>query len=792
MIADIRFALRQLRRSPAFTVAAVITLGLGIGACAAAYSLARGLLWRPLPFDDTGLVVLRTTNPSRGIEDQGLSQADLRDLREQTTSIRGLAAASWRQAVVSTPEGAERIIGWQVDPAFFTTLGVLPALGRTFRPDEADAGAAPVAVLSYRYWTRRFARDPAVIGTTLEVNGTSRTIVGVMPATLSIVRNDVWLPLVPIPGESRAERYFDVVGRLAPGVTLTSATAEMRAAAARLDAAYPVTNHGWTVDVTPYRDREVNPGTRKGLTMMLGAVGVVLLIACANVTGLLLARGAGRARELAVRAAVGASRARIVRQLLAECAVLSVLGGALGVGLATWGNDLLLATLPAEDVPMWLDASLDGVSLAVTAAVTLGAVFLIGLLPAIRASRPAMVDALKGSTAAPTGTRARSALVIGQVGLAVVLLAAAALFSQSFIARQRGTFGFDDRPVITARVFFGAVARPERAAWMRDALARVRTLPGVRAAALTGAIPGDDGGDHRALVVEGRAVAPGMEPLVAVVPASDGFLDAVGLSPLQGRWFTPAEAEHRESAVAAVGASLARRFWPNGDAVGRRIQALPDTTWLTIVGVVPDLQWEELGEDRGPDHLQVHVPYAAEPWMFTALMVRTSGSPGALAEPLRNAARTVRSDVPIFDIRTMSAVRRETSAGDRVWLLIFGSLGLQALVMTAVGLYGLLAYGVSQRRREIGVRMALGARPGSVVRLVVRQALVLTAVGLVLGLGGAVAVSRLLEHELFGVHGTLTPLAAVFVTLLATASVAAFAPARRASRVDPATVLRTD
>ncbi len=793
MIADLRFALRQLRRSPGFTAAAVITLALGIGACAAAYGLARGLLWRPLQFSDPErVVVLHVRNPSRGIDEQGLSYLDLRDLRAQTTSVTGLAGISQRQAAVGSPEGAERATGWIADPSLFDVVGIPAAIGRTLRAGDADPAAPPVVVLSYGYWTRRFGRDPRAVGSTLTINGAARTIVGVMPDSFRVVRGNLWMPVVPDPTESRDDRSYDVIGRLRPGVSFSAARAELAAAVARLAVTYPATDRGWELKFETYRDAVVDPGTRRALGFMLAAVGLVLLIACADVAGLLLARGAGRARELAVRAAVGASRGRLVRQALIECVVLAAFGGALGVVLASWGNDLLLATLPMEDVPVWLDVSVDGVSLAVTAAVTIGAVFLFGLLPALRASRPDVVDVLKGAGGSAAGTRARSALVVTQVGLAVVLLAASALFGQSFLARQTGNLGFDDRPVLSERVFFGALFRGDRIAWMRDALARVRAMPGVAGAALTGTIPGDDGGDHRELAAEGRPVVPGEEPMVTLVPESDDLPGALGITPLSGRWFTAAESRDRNAAVAAVGAGLARRFWPDGDAVGHRVRALPDTTWLTIVGVVGDLQWEEFGEDGDADRLQLHVPYGREPWRSVALMVRGSVPPVTLAEPVRRTVAAVSADVPVFDVRTMSEVRRETGAGDRVWVLMFGALGAQALLMTAVGLYGLLAFGVSQRQREIGVRVALGARPASVVRLVVGRALALTGAGLAVGLAGAALTSRAVGSILYGVHGTLTPLVVVFATLLVTALLAALLPAARAARVDPIVALRAE
>lgn len=793
-VIGLRHAARALTRSPGFAAAAIITLGLGIGACSAAYSLTRALLWRPLSIvEPDRLVVLHGANPARGVMDAEVSYADLRDLRDRVRTVSGFAAVAQRQAAVGSPEGAEHVVSWLAEPQFFTTLGVTARLGRTFRPDEGQPGAAPVAVITWPYFTRRFGRDPSIIGSTIPINDVPTTIVGVMGPDFQINRGDIWMPLIPDPSESRDERMFVAAGRLALGATIAAARAELEAESAALAAAYPGTNRGWGIELQDYRDDNVDAGTRRGLALMMAAVAMVLLIACANVAGLMLARGAGRARELAVRAAIGASRARLVGHALAECLVLAAAGGVLGLSIASWSNDLLLSALPAEDVPVWLNASMDWPTIAVTAAVTLGSVLLFGLLPALRASRPAVVETLKGGAGTRSSTRLRSALVVGQVGMAVVLLAATALFSQSFLATRHGNLGFDDRGVAAARVFFGAVPRDQRAGWMRDALARLRAAPGVAGAALTGALPGDDGGDHRAMAVDGQPVAPGDEPIVSLVSSSDDLTGALGITPVSGRWFTAGEAANPQAAVAVIGARMAKRFWPHGDAVGHRVRGLPDTTWLSIVGVIPDLQYQEFGEDREPDRLQLHVPYGREPWRSAVLMARSrTGDAASIVAPLRATAAAVRADVPVFDAMTMAEDRRYTTASDRSWLFIFGSLGVQALLMTAVGLYGLLAYGVAQRRREIGVRVALGARPASVVRMVVRRALILAAAGILIGLAGAAAVARVLESTLWGVSGTVAPVALAALTLLLTALAASLLPARRAARIDPMESLRAE
>ncbi|HEY2805374.1 MAG TPA: ADOP family duplicated permease [Gemmatimonadales bacterium] len=792
LLADLRQAIRQLWRSPAFSVAAILTLALGIGACTAAYSLARNMLWRPLPFGDADrIVVLKGENLSRGISGRELSYLDIHDLAARARTVTGIAAVAERPAVAESPEGADRITSWVVEPKFFSLFNVPPALGRVFRNDEANEGAGRVVMLSYPFWTRRFGRDTSVIGKTVTIDGSPRLIVGVMPRAYQVMRADIWLPALD-PHDLRDQRNFIAAAGLAPGATLRSAQVELNTIAAGLAQTYPASNRGWGVEVRTYRDDNVDAGTRRGLALLLGAVAMVLLIACANVAGIMLARGASRARELAVRAAIGGSRGRLLRQALVECAVLAVLGAAIGTGLALWGNDLLISTRPAEDIPVWLNPTIDLNTLLVTAAVAIGSVLLFGLPPALRASRPEVVGALKGSASAPSGTRARSILVVVQVGLAVVLLSVTALFSQSFLAARSGNLGFDDSKMLAARVFFGAVPDQQRAAWVRDALARIRAVPGVTEASLTGAIPGDDGGDHRGLAVADQPVAAGQERMVTLVPSYADFDRTLGLTPKEGRWFTAAEAQDGAAAVAVVGAGLALTFWPGKSPLGRRIRALPDTTWLTVIGVLGDIQWEEFGEDHPTDHLQLHVPYARAPWRSVALMVRTSGNPRALVDPVRRAALAVHADVPVFDAMTMSQDRQDTSAGQQSWAWLFGVLGCQALIMTAIGLYGLLAFGVAQRRREIGVRVALGARPALVVRMIVRHSVLLTLSGLAVGLVGATMIARLIAGMVWGVSGSFLPVVLATSTLLATALLAAAVPARRAAHVDPIIALRAE
>ncbi len=794
---DLRYALRGLRTNPGFALVAVLTLALGIGSTTGVFSVVYGLLWRPLPFPEPdGIVVVESANPARGITENEVSLPDLRDFREQANSLSHLAALLQRQAAITGPEGSERVIGWVADPALFELLGARAAIGRPLRTEDARPDAPPVTVLSHALWNRLFGGDSTVVGTTVPINGLRRTIVGVMPRSFQLVRGGLYVPLVPDPAAwERDDRSALGVGRLAPGATVERARQELAGVARRLESTHPGTNRGWTVDVLRYRDAEVGPGDRRGLLLASVAVALVLLVACANVAGLMLARAAARVRELAVRAALGANRARLGRQLLVESLTLSILGAALGVVLASWWTDALFATLPGEDVPPWLVTGIDARALGLTAGAAALSALLFGLVPALRASRPEVVSELKGGGRGATArsNRLRQGLVVAQVAMSVVLLAASTLFTQSFLASRRGDLGFDDRDMVTARVFFGGLRAPaERVAWMRTALEQVRRVPGVRAAALTGPIPGDDGGDRRALMVDGAAVSPGDEPLIVVLPSSDGYFETLGSPLLAGRGFTAQEADDSTAAVAVIGQALARRLWPNGDAIGRRVRVLPDTAWLTIVGVAREVQIEEFGEDVPADRLQLHLPYGRERWRGPALLVRTAGAPAALAEPIRLAARAVHPDVPVFDVLTMGEVRSYTTAGDRVWVLLFGTFGAAALLMAAVGLYGLLAFGVAQRRREIGVRVALGARPASVVALVVGQATGLTGVGLVVGLVGGLGVARSLRGELWGVGGPLPSLAAVSVVLLATALAAAFVPSRRAARVDPMVVLREE
>jgi predicted permease len=794
---DLRFAFRVLRKNPGFAVVAIITLALGIGANTAVYSVVHGLLWRALPFPEPDRVVaVRGANTLRGITDYELSLSDLADLKAQAGSFSEFAAFFGRSGSISGPDGADRIEAGVTEPSLFRVVGLPALLGRTLRDDDALAGAEPAVVISYGLWRNRFGGDSSIIGRAVPVDGVSRTVVGVMPAGFDFERVDLWLPLIQTVPVRRDDRFARGVGRLTPGATVEQARQQLVAAAARLEQTYPLTNRGWTVEVLRYRDDIVDPGSRWQLQLMMGAVVVVLLIACANVAGLMLARASARTRELAVRAAIGASRWRIGRQLLIESGLLATAGAAAGLVFAAWWNDALLSTLPAEDVPPWLDASLDGSVLGVTLLATIAATALFGLLPALRASRPDVVTELK--EAAPgrgAGNRLRSMLVMGQVAMSIVVLAAAALFVNAFAAARTGDLGFDDRAVLTARAYFRPLqGRPaaERTAWMRGALAQLRAMPGVSAAALTGSIPGDDGGDRVPLAVEGSTVLPGEELLVVAVPTSDGFFEALGSPLLAGRGFTPAEAEAPLAEVAVIGRALAQRLWPGQDPLGRRLRLGGDSTWVRVVGVARDIQYEEFGEDAAADRLQVHVPYGRELWRNVALLVRGSHPGSVLAEPVQRTLRGVSADVPVYAVRTMAEVRSETTASQRLDVLVFGTFGTQALIMAGVGLFGLLAYTVAQRRREIGIRMALGARPGVIVRDVVAQAALLTATGLLLGMAGAWAVANGLRSALWGVTGTLAPLALAVAVLLAAALLAALLPARRAARVDPMVALRAE
>ncbi|MBZ4420557.1 ABC transporter permease [Myxococcus sp. RHSTA-1-4] len=808
LLQDLRLALRRLRRGPTFTLVAVATLALGIGANVAIFSVVHAVLLRPLPMrDDARLVRVYTV----GRQGPGLtSPLDLRDLREQTRAFDGLfgvASAAMTLAADGPETSPERLQAGLVTAGFFQTLGVGVQLGRGLQVSDDAPGAPKVAVLSHGLWQRRYGGSPSVLGRSLDLGGPEPwTVVGVAAPGFDFpARAELWSPLMwdenMVKPEARGAHWLEVYGRLAPGVSLEAARADVTGLARRLAELYPKTNAEKGASVEPLRDVLLGR-TRPSLLLLMGAVGLVLLIACANLTHLLLARAASREGELSVRLALGASRGRLARELLLESALLSLLGGAAGLLAAMWALDALAALGP-RDIPRIEEVSLDGTVLAFTAGLSVLTTLLFGLVPALHASRADLGRSLRAMSVGGGGGahrhRTRSALIIGETALAVLLLVSAGLLLRSFVHLQRADLGFQPEGVLTVklelptlRYRFGTAAP---AAFYDQLLERLRALPGVEAAGATSLLPLDGSIKWTTPLKDAqRPVPPGTEPWqTRVRVVTPGALEALRVKVLRGRGLIDGDRGAGGRSV-LVNAEAARRFWPGEDPIGHTVET--ETDWGNgtfggrIVGIVEDQALDGLAAPAVPE---LYVPHEQARGTGMTLLLRTSGEPLALASAVRSEIRTLDASLALGSVRTLSSVVDGTVAPLRFYLLLVGTFAGVAMVLAAVGLYGVVAYAVLQRTRELGIRMALGARERQVMGMVLGRYLRLTAVGLALGVALAVGASRLLTHLLSGVQPT-DPLTyvAVVVVLGAVAFLAALLPARRASRVPPAIVLRGD
>lgn len=810
LLRDLRFALRSLAGRPGFTTAALLTLALGIGANTAMFSLVNALLLRPLPFGTRSerVVTLHSTHPTqaRDWQDSRISYSDLEDVKAANRSFEDVAGyvstAFTLTAADATDAEAVRVQGGSVTPNLFPLLGVQPMLGRQFRPEEAQTfGFAQVALLGHNLWQRRFAGDPDIVGKAVRVNGRSLTIVGVLPRRFKFPeRDEMYVPFRP--SEPRRDQRFVLgVAVLREGVTLARAREDAAAIAGRLAEQFPDTNRRWGLQVLAIRDLMVNSSVRVVAPTLLGAVGFVLLIGCANLANLLLARGSARQREMAVRTAIGATRFHLVRQMLSESLLLAVAGGFLGALLSEWGLDALVASFP-EELPYWVQLDLDGRVLAFSAGLTVLTAFGFGLLPALRASKPDLVGELKdgarGAAASPSQKRLQSALVVGQMALCLALLVGANLMIRSFLELQRADSGFDETRLLSLRLYLaGDVYDPieAKAAFFRRTVETLHALPGVAQAAATTTIPTDDGGRAVRLVAEGQAAAPGDETGGSLIGTTPALFETLGVSLVEGRTFTEQEAASAAADVGLVNETLARRFWPGTSAVGRRIGLVEAGAirWLTVVGVAPNVQYEEIGEETEQSRLNLYVPYAHGGWRTMAFLVRTAADPAAVVGSVRTAIRKLDAGNPAYDVRTLREVRAYTTWEQRFFGQTMGAFAAAALLLACLGVYGVLAYGVSRRAHEIGVRMALGARPEDVVRLVVGQGASLALLGVGGGLLLAAGVARMLRGILYGVSAADPwAFAAMAALLSAVVVVASYLPARRAARIDPMAALRCE
>lgn len=786
---DVRYGLRQLRAQPAFAVVAVLTLALGAGSNAAIFSVVDAVLLRPLRYADADrLVMVWESHPERS-DRNVVSRGNYLDWREQADVFTDLGAYMVDFGYTVTGEGeATYWIGSQLTPSIFSLLGVAPALGRTIADGEEDA-----IVLSNGLWRRRYGADPGVLGRTLQVNGDPHTIVGVMPPGFDFpsARTEFWLAtaLGPEYREQRQSHVLRVLGRLAPGETVESADAAMDALALRTAAVYPAEMEGWSVNVVPLRE-DLTAGTRPILLALLGAVGLVLLLACANVANLLLARASARERELAVRIALGAGRGRLLRQLLTESALLALLGGVLGWFLAFGAVRVLVAFGP-QDVPFLGQARLDARVLAFMAAAMGSAVLLIGVVPALRAAATPVQERLRDNGGRSTGSvrhgRVRHAILAIEVALSVLLLIVAGLLGRSLLRVQAVDDGYASENLVLASLsitgsqYSGTAAH---AAFYESVLEQISAIPGVESVAGTSEPPIIGFDQTQSFLVEGRPDAfDGMRedyPLRLVTPA---WFETVGIPLLRGRTFTPQD-RAGAPAVVVINQSMASLLWPDGDAIGARIRLHDDGPWAEIVGIVGDVR--QNGLER-PERPAIYGSYAQKGWQWLTWMtvaVRAAIPAEALAPALRAAVRNVDATVPVQRIATLDELYAESLARRRFQTVLVGTFALAALLLGAVGVYGVASYTVAQRRDEMRVRLALGARPAQVMAMIMGEEMRVAAAGVLAGTLAALAVSRLLTSQLFGIAATdPATLTAACILLASISALSTFVAARRAVRV---------
>ncbi|HJR64074.1 MAG TPA: ABC transporter permease [Gemmatimonadaceae bacterium] len=803
---DIRFALRSLRRVPGFTVVALLTLALGIGANSAVFSVVNATLLRPLPFRDAErLVVVWENVRATTVERRSASYPDYLDWRAQTASFEELAAISGVDLTLSGMEEPELLVGEMVTPSYFPLLGVAPLLGRTFLVDSARfVEDARSVILGHGLWQRRFGGDPGVVGRVVTLNDQPYTVIGVARDGFRGVTADAqaWVAMASDDSSSltrRGNRGLTVIARLRPGITVARAQADMDAISSRLEAAYPETNSDRGAEVVDFR-QDYFGDLRPALLVILAAVAFVLLIACANIANLLLARGAVRGKEIAIRSALGAGRGRIARQLLTESVLLSMLGGAAGVLVAVWAIPLLLAVAPLQ-LPPFVQIGVDGGVLAFTLLLSLVTGLVFGAVPAIEAAGGNRIDLLREagrSSGSVSGRRrVRTALVAAEVAIAVVLLIGAGLMLRSFQGLLGFNPGFRTENMLTLRLSLSPERYSTQAArsFHANLLQRVEALPSVTSAALASDIPLGGGYSAFTINIEGREPQPPYDGVrVFRHTASPGLFRALGTPLVAGREFTWQDVD-TIAPVVIVSQSLARRYWPGEDPIGKRLKRGRmdgPGVWHTVVGVVGDVKYRELLEPGSADP-DIYLPLPTYPARNTGMLVRTSGDPTAVVGTLRAEIASLDPGIPLWDIATMNdRASQQRSQARFSTLLLLGFAGL-ALVLSGIGIFGVISYSVAQRTHEMGVRLALGAGRRDVLGLIIKEGMAPALGGLLAGLVGALLLTRLMTGMLYQVSATDPATYAVVAVFLSTvALLATYVPGRRVTRVDPVIALRND
>ena len=795
---DIRYGIRNLLKRPGFAAVAVITLALGIGANSAMFSVVNAVLLRPLSYPESDrIVLLEGVNPSQGITDSNMSIPDFADWQKQNQVFEQIAGFVTGGSLLTSGDETERVRGTGVTADFFPLFRTNALKGRTLQADDSQKGRESVVVLSYGLWQRRLGADQNIVGSKVILRGKSATVVGVMPPGFDYpAQSELWVPFpVDAAEERRDNRYVEVITRLKQGVTLSQAQAQMDTINQRLAQTYVETNSGWNVRLIKLQERLVG-AMRLSLLVLLGAVAFVLLITCANVANLLLARATARQKEIAVRTALGASRWRVIRQLLTESVLLSFAGGAVGLLLRVWLTKLFIAVSP-PNTPRFDEIKPDARVFAFTLALTVITGLVFGLAPALQGSRIDLNVGLKEGGRSGSGgarnTRLRSVMMVSEIALSFMLLVGAGLLIKSFMRLREISPGFNSDNVLTMRVSLLPAKYAEgepRVQLLRQAVGRLKAIPGVQSAGAVLSLPlgGDTFNVGRALIREGHPATPAESSNAAYLVVTPDYFRTLQIPIIRGRAFTDQDTVQNPKVV-IVNETMARQLWLGESAIGKHFTIWRDEKFpREIVGVVGDTK-PSLDAEAGP---QMYVPYAQDSgWGGVSLVLRTNGEPTAMTAAVRNEIRALDKGIPVFNVKTMNDVLLTSVGPRRTPMLLLSAFAGVALLLAMIGIYGVTAYYVTQRTQEIGIRMALGAQMSDVMKLVLRGGMALALIGIGVGLAGAFALTRLMTSLLFAVEPTDgVTFASVSLCLLVTASIACYLPARRATKVDPLVALR--
>ncbi len=806
ILRDLRYSVRMLLKSPGFTAVAVLSIALGIGANTTVFSVINVVLLKSLPYENPDSLVLlwgdsRTDGILKGRNQ--LSATDAADYRQQTSSFQEVTTFTGWNPLLSAENEAERVPAIQVGDGYFDLMKGTPMLGRVFTPEEQKEGNDFVIILGHGLWQRRFGSDMNVVGKTVSLNSRAYTIVGVMgpkfrplPTSLVFPEGQLYRPIAePYDDEKRSERHVRAIARLKPGVTIAQAQADAGVVAKRLEQEHPTTNKNVGINVVSLTEDTIG-SLRRTLWLVFGAVVFVLLVACANVANLLLARASGRYKELTIRAAIGAGRAQLVRQLLTESLLLSLLGGGIGLLFAMWGTGVV-ETLASRINPMLAHIQIDARCLLFTLGISIITGLIFGIVPALQVSRPNLTESLKegrSSGASSTRNRFRAALVVSEVALTLVLLVGAGLLLRTVIRLRNVDTGFNAHNLLVMNIGLPSAKYPKPenvVSFYKEVSDRITALPGVKSAGVTSVLPLSDNFDGRGVLVEDQPKPRGEEISADLYVVTPGYLRAMETPLLQGR--TIGEQDTADSQlVALINQTMASKLWPSQDPIGKRIKFPGSDTnpqpWRTIVGVITDVAQYGLGQQPP---MQMYLPHSQFPTSFDNIVVKTEGDPTSMIGAVRREILVVDKEQAVYNVTTLEQLHSESISLQRMFMSMLLAFALVALVLAAVGIYGVMSYAVTQRTQEIGIRMALGARPADVLSLIVKSGMVTALIGVVVGLVSAFMLTRLMSTLLFGVSATdVMTFASVSAGLVAVALIACYVPARRATKVDPLIALR--